>query len=130
MINGHKYLPHKYQNKSFYGEIYFDRKKSWYFPDFGLDPDPDQDPFFQKADPRIRIHIIMKRIRNTVLFTSVIIILLKIFLAFCCVFYWMYLGGECRVFLWRPESYYSGQTEIIKGNINKVFFFTKSFLLF
>ena len=87
LINGHKYLPHKYQNKSFYGEIYFDRKKSWYFPDFGLDPDPDQDPFFQKADPRIRIHVIMKRIRNTGLFTSVMIILLKIFLAFCCVFY-------------------------------------------
>ena len=41
--------------------------KSWYFPDLrsDLDPDPEQDPLFHETDPRIRIHIKMKRIRNT-----------------------------------------------------------------
>ena len=45
----------------------FYRKQSWYFPDFRLDlvQDPDPDPLFPETDPMIRIHIKMKRIRNT-----------------------------------------------------------------
>ena len=47
--------------------------KSWYFLDFSLrsdleqDPEPDPDPLFHETDLRIRIriHIKMKRIRNT-----------------------------------------------------------------
>ena len=39
----------------------FDRKKSWYF----LDLRSDHDQLFHKTDPRIRIHIKLKRIRNT-----------------------------------------------------------------
>ena len=39
----------------------FYRKKSWYFPDFRSDLEQDPDPLFH----RIRIHIKMKRIRNT-----------------------------------------------------------------
>ena len=35
----------------------------WYFPDFRSDL--EQDPLFHEMDPRIRIHIKMKRIRNT-----------------------------------------------------------------
>ena len=45
----------------------FDRKKvlkSWYFFDFRSDPELDPDPLFHETDPRIRIHIKMKRIRN------------------------------------------------------------------
>ena len=42
----------------------------WYFPDFrsDLEQDPDPDLLFHETDPRIRIriHIKMKRIRNTV----------------------------------------------------------------
>ena len=30
-----------------------------------LEQDPDPDPLFHETDPRIRIHIKMKRIRNT-----------------------------------------------------------------
>ena len=41
------------------------RKKSWYFFDFRSDPELDPDPFFHEADTKIRIHIKMKRIRNT-----------------------------------------------------------------
>ena len=45
----------------------FYRKKRWYFPDFrsDLEQDPNPDPLFYETDPRIRIHIKMKRIRNT-----------------------------------------------------------------
>ena len=43
----------------------FYRKKGWYFPDFRSDLEQDPDPIFHEADPRIRIHIKMKRIRNT-----------------------------------------------------------------
>ena len=42
-----------------------DRKKNWYFPDFRSDLKQDLDPLFHATDPRIRIHIKMKRIRNT-----------------------------------------------------------------
>ena len=41
------------------------RKKSWYFPDFRSDLEQDPDPLFHEMDPRIRIQIKMKRIRNT-----------------------------------------------------------------
>ena len=36
-----------------------------YFPDFSSDLEQDPDPLFHETDPRIRIHIKMKRIRNT-----------------------------------------------------------------
>ena len=45
--------------------IFFIEKKSCYFPDFRSDLEQDPDPFFHETDPRIRIHIKMKRIRNT-----------------------------------------------------------------
>ena len=35
-----------------------------------LEQDPDPDPLFHKTDQRIRIHIKMKRIRNTAQITS------------------------------------------------------------
>ena len=43
------------------------QNKSQYFPDFRSDLEPDPDPLFHETDPkiRIRIHIKMKRIRNT-----------------------------------------------------------------
>ena len=40
-------------------------EKYWYFPDFRSDLEQDPDPLFHETDPRIRIHIKMKRIRNT-----------------------------------------------------------------
>ena len=45
----------------------FYRKKKLIFPDFrsDLEQDPDPDPLFRETDPRIRIHIKMKLIRNT-----------------------------------------------------------------
>ena len=59
LINGFKYLPHKYQNKSFFGELYFWQKKSFFL-------------FLKKVGIfsilgmiRTRTHIKMKRIRNT-----------------------------------------------------------------
>ena len=45
--------------------IFLIEKKSWYFPDFMSDLEQDPDPLFHETDPRIRIHIKMKRIRNT-----------------------------------------------------------------
>ena len=52
--------------------IFYRKKKklkSWYLSDFrsDLESDPEQDPgsLFHETDPRIRIHIKMKRIRNT-----------------------------------------------------------------
>ena len=43
------------------------RKKDWNLFDFLLDLDlkPDPGPLFPEVDPRIRIQIKMKRIRNT-----------------------------------------------------------------
>ena len=35
------------------------------FPDFSLDLEQDPDPLFHETDPRIRIHIKMKRICKT-----------------------------------------------------------------
>ena len=43
----------------------FYRKKSDFRSDWEQDPDPDPDLLLNEQDPRIRIHIIMKRIRNT-----------------------------------------------------------------
>ena len=46
--------------------IFYTKKKlnkSWYFPDFRSDLAPD--PLFHETDPRIRIDIKIKRIRNT-----------------------------------------------------------------
>ena len=46
-------------------EKYIFIEKSWYFPGFRSDLEQDPDPLFRETDPRIRIHIKMKRIRNT-----------------------------------------------------------------
>ena len=40
-------------------------EKNWNLLDFKSDPDPKLDPVIPKADPRIRIRIKMKWIRNT-----------------------------------------------------------------
>ena len=45
-------------------------EKYWYFPDFRSDLEQDPDPLFHETDPRIRIHIKMKRIRNTDFFSQ------------------------------------------------------------
>ena len=45
-------------------KYFFIEKKSLYIPDFRSDLEQDPDPLFHETDPRIRIHIKMKRIRN------------------------------------------------------------------
>ena len=68
------FYPINIKTNPFRRKIFFIEKKvkqRLYFPDFrsdlkqDLDPEQDPDPLFHKSDPRIRINIKIKRIRNT-----------------------------------------------------------------
>ena len=69
MFNRHKYLPINNKTDIFWRNISCInrkvKKKFLYFLDFRSDSEQNPDPLFHETDPRIRIHIKMKRIRNT-----------------------------------------------------------------
>ena len=66
MGNFHKNQPKSQEYRTLFGDKYILMEKK-YFLDFSSDPDPAPDPLFHEKDPRIRIriHIKMKRIRNS-----------------------------------------------------------------